>query len=331
MNRIKYIDALKFAAIFSIVILHMCMVWLNTGFLGQTFFQLKEIVRFGVPLFLMITGCLIFKKEINIKEFFKKKTIRIIYPLVFFIIIALFFNYGRGNPLILFWYCWMIIGVYISIPIVNIFIQNAKSYEIEYFLIFFFISSLIYNLSYISHIQIAIDLGFFLGPISFVILGYYLSCHEFKLSSKKIILINLCVYILISIFKVYYNDVFDLNYDNILFNGLNFSLSQIIQSISVFLFIKNLYDYESIVKTFLESKYVGKFIESISRSSYGIYMVHLILLRVFLQDNLSKIHLSGTQTALIIMGFSCLLLLVSWIIILILSKIPFINKFSGYA
>lgn len=331
MIRIKYIDALKFVAIFSIVILHMCMVWKDTGFLGQTFFQFKEIVRFGVPLFLMITGCLIFKKEIDIKEFFKKKTIRIIYPLIFFILISLLFNYGRSNPLTLYWYCWMIIGVYISIPIVNVFIQNAKSYEIEYFLIFFLISSLIYNMSYVSHIQIAVDLGFFLGPISFVVLGYYLSNYEFKLSSNKIVLLSLCVFILISIFKIYYNDLFNVNDDKILFNLLNFSLSQIIQSASVFLIIKNIYDSRSIVKTFLEGNYVSRFIESISRSSYGIYMMHLFLLRVFLESPLSKIHLSGTKTALIIIVSSCLLLLASWILILILSKIPFINKFSGYA
>ena len=100
MNRIKYIDMLKFVAIFSIVIIHVAGIWTNTELLHLKFHELKEVVRFGVPLFLMVTGCLAFNKEIELSNLLKKKSVRIVLPVVFFTIVGILLSvYSPKQPL----------------------------------------------------------------------------------------------------------------------------------------------------------------------------------------------------------------------------------------
>ena len=335
MNRIKYIDMLKFVAIFSIVIIHVAGIWTNTELLHLKFHELKEVVRFGVPLFLMVTGCLAFNKEIELSNLLKKKSVRIVLPVVFFTIVGILLSvYSPKQPLSRYWYCWMALGVYLAIPIVNVFIQNVKEKELDYFIIMFLIASIIYHICWKMEINIALDLNFFIGPMSYVILGYYLSRKEFKWSPKKIILISLIAFIAVTAFKILHYETFYL-YDNLMLTSkLSLSFPQIIQAASVFLIVK--YTYESTsgisgaIDRFLEKDIVNKFIVSVSRASYGIYLVHLLILRGCLEHSLKGIHLTGTMTAISILLISTGLMIVSWIIVVILGKIPYVKLVSGY-
>ena len=181
MDRIKYVDALKFLAITAIVLQHIICFWDTTGILNITFADIEEVIKFGVPIFLMLTGMLTLNKEIELKEFFKKKFVRIICPFAFFLLIA----YVTGvydSFLTVYWYCWMIIAMYLAIPIINVFIRNAKDNEIEYYVIMFLLASLIYSIAKIFEVRMALDLDFFIGPAAYLILGYYISRKDFKLS-----------------------------------------------------------------------------------------------------------------------------------------------------
>lgn len=298
------------------------------------FDNLKEIVRFGVPLFLMITGCLSFNKEIEIGAFLKKKVVRIVYPLIFFLIIGMMFVYG-SQPFTKFWYCWMVLGVYFAIPIVNVFIRNATDREIEYFLIFFIISSAIYNLTHAYDIPIALDLNFFVGPFSYVILGYYLSRKDFNISANKIVLISAVAFVLISIYKVLHYEVFYAHNVLMLYSTLNLSIPQVIQASSVFLMFKYIYEAKSgisgAVRSFLETNVINGIMLSVSRASYGIYLLHMLFLRGIFEPICKPIHMSGFQTSISILAISTALLVISWAIIWIMGQIPYVKLISGYA
>lgn len=333
MNRIKYIDALKFTAMFAIVLLHITQIWINTEFLGMKFLNWEEVFRFGVPLFLIVTGALAFNKEIELKSFLKKKIVRIIYPLIFFLIIVFLTSAYTSKYLSRFWYAWMVLGAYFAIPIVNIFIRNATDRDIEYFLVMFIFASLLYPLANAFDISFAFDINFFIGPISYVILGYYLSRKEFNLSPNKIVLISLVVFIISSLYKISHLNAFWLDRNFMLLSYLNLSFSQVIQAASMFLIIKYLYESSGIfgaIRRFLENNTINRGILSISRSTYGIYFVHIIILRLWLQPNLYSIHLTGTQTVISILVISIGLFIVSWVITWILGKIPYVKLVSGY-
>ena len=92
-TRIKYFDTLKFLAISGVIFLHCFILKKNIEIFHFNIVNLNQLGRFGVPLFLLISGALLLNREIELKSFFKKRFIRICYPLFFFIIIAYVFFY----------------------------------------------------------------------------------------------------------------------------------------------------------------------------------------------------------------------------------------------
>ena len=334
-TRIKYFDTLKFLAILGVIFLHCFILKDNIQILNFNMVNLNQIGRFGVPLFLLISGALLLNREIELKSFFKKRFIRICYPLIFFIIIAYVFNI-YAHPLIAFWYCWMVLGAYLAIPVINIFVKYGSEKEIEYFLVLFAITAILYQIFNTFDIKYSLDLNFFITPISYLILGYYLSTKEFDKSPNQIILISLALFIISTILKIKFGNFFDIYPKMNLSSTLDLGILQIIQVSSVFLLVKNIYSEHvtgifSAIKGFLEKNIVNGFILSVSRASYGMYLVHMLLLREFIRPYFKTLPLTSTKMVIACFATFIALFLVSWIITVILGKIPYVNKISGYA
>ncbi len=335
MNRIKYVDMLKFVAILAVILLHVFAIGepIMVPIFNVKLVTFGSFVKFGVPIFLMITGMLTLNKEIELSSFFKKKVIRIVFPLIFFFIIAYICNV-YSTPLLSFWYCWMIIATYFAIPVINKLVQNSSLKEIRYFVLVFLMTSVIYTFANKYNISMHLDFNFFIGPVSYLVFGYYLSKREFNLENKWLICISLLLFILVSFYKIYIGDSLFLNSHQFMISYLDVSIFQVIQTSCVFIFIKSIYEsaegLSGKIRDVLESKYVSRFIESISRSSYGIYLIHIIILRAYVLPFVLEIPMTGKQACISIALVTTLMLLMSWIIIWILGKVPFINKFSGY-
>ena len=334
-TRIKYFDTLKFLAILGVIFLHCFILKENILIINFNIVDLNQIGRFGVPLFLLISGALLLNREIELKSFFKKRFVRICYPLFFFIIIAYLFNiYAR--PLVAFWYCWMVLGAYLAVPIMNIFVKYASEKEIEYFLAVFVITALLYQTFKLFNIKYSLDLNFFITPISYLILGYYLSTKEFDKFPNKIILISFALFVISTILKMKFGNFFDIYPKMNLSSTLDLGILQIIQVSSVFLIVKNVYSEHvtgifSSVKGFLETNIVNGFILSVSKASYGMYLAHMLFLKYYVRPFFKTLTLSSTNMVIACFAVFVALFLGSWIITVILGKIPYINKISGYA
>lgn len=332
-NRIKYIDTLKCISIFGVIFLHCFVLWKSMLFMGINFYNFNQLGRFAVPTFLMVSGALLLNKDIEVGSYIKRRFVRICYPLLFFIIIAYIFGL-YPNPFVAFWYCWMILGAYLSIPIINIFIKNASMKEIEYFIILFLLTSISYQLFSISKIEFSIDLNFFISPISFLIVGYYLSKREFNMSANKIVLISAILFTISTFLKMKSGNAFYIYPKINMYSTLDFSFLQIIQTSSIFLMFKFIYqDVSGIfsrIKNILLNKTVDKAILSISRASYGMYLVHMIFLKAFIRPFFKPLKLTGFQMVSCSLTLFISLALVSWLITIILGKIPYLDKISGY-
>ena len=117
---------------------------------------------------------------------------------------------------------------------------------------------------------------------------------------------------------------------------LDLGILQILQVISVFLLVKNIYSESvsglfSVVKGFLETNIINNFIVSVSRASYGMYLVHMLFLRQYIRPFFKTLNFNSTNMVIACFITFVGLFLVSWIITVILGKIPYINKISGYA
>ena len=240
--RIQYYDALKALAIAGVIFLHSFLLWNpSVNILNHTISNLEHFGRFGVPVFLMISGALLLGRNDDILVFYKKRIVRICYPLLFFIVIAYIFNIYK-NPFTAFWYCWMILGAYLTIPFVNKIIQNSTMREIEYFLLIFICSSIFYQVMHTLNLDFSLDLNFFITPISYLILGYYLSRKEFNISSNHMVLISIVLFIVFTLLKIKLGNFFYIYSIDGMYSSLDFGILEVIQAGSLFLLVRFIYD-----------------------------------------------------------------------------------------
>ena len=323
------------------------MVWQKAEVLNVNIYAFSSIFRFGVPVFVMISGALLLNRELEITSFLKKKVNRIIYPFIFYylltafvIVVVLNSTHVQVTNIFAFrWYFWMILGVYLSIPVINNFIQHSSIREIEYFLILFIFAAIFYQITYYFKIEQYLYLTLFLSPLGYLVFGYYLSIKEFNMSTNKLIMIctllfiaSTCIQILAKLDFIPTVEDFVANTSPILSSWLDVGIFEIIQASSLFLLCKCLYESSSgiclYINKFLRSKIISDFILSVSRASYGMYLINLI--PTFMFYYLQHFDFTGTQVVILIATLSVSTFFISWIVVVLLGKIPYVKELSGY-
>lgn len=250
----------------------------------------EAISRFCVPVFVMITGALLFQKNLEIADFFKKRFIRIVIPFVFWsICYALYVIFVKtdfyktasflgiikkiirsvyfGSAFHL-WYIYMLFGLLLIVPILNFWIIRAKKKEIHYFLIIWFVTLLVKNLSLKNFIP-NIELSFFSEYIGYLVLGYYLSIIEIK-NTRKIQIISCTMFILgflVTFAGTYYLTILKEKLNTSLYDFFSFNV--LLSSIGLFLFFRS--------SNLFQNK-LNWFLTSVNQFSYGIYLVHILVL-----------------------------------------------------
>lgn len=326
-KRIEYIDTLKFIAILAVIVAHALSLIGGAEVLHFKLGKIDQLCRFAVPLFLMISGALFLNKEIILKDYLKKRVIRVIYPLIFFTLL-IYISKITDNLLYYYWYSWMFIGVLLAVPIINKFIQHSNEKEIEYYLIIFIILSIFNQVCNIFNIKYALDISFFYTPVSYLILGYYLFNKKINISANKLIILSVVLYIITSVIKMKTGNY---NYSHEFHTYLDLSLLQIIQVTSVFIFFKTIYDNKKgILYKLMEVNAVKKFNLSVSRASYGMYLVQHPIIFGIIPPLIKPLKFTGTQSCIFYIISVITVFIISWLVVLVLSKIPYINKFSGY-
>ena len=245
-----------------------------------------------------------------------------------------FFNLGVN------WYFCMVIGVFLAIPVINEFIKYKKVEGAKYFTSIFIISVIIYQICILFNFVSFLDLTFFITPIAYVVLGYYLANREYKLSNNALIIVGLVVFLITFGIRLYQPIPYDTLYLFMVNNTihldsfLDISLIGILESASLFILIKAIGDskegFGKKIKGFFEINIVSKIILSISRSSYGMYLAHMYLVMIVFHY-FDLLPLSGTQMALLISVLSIITIILAWISVLIVSKIPKLKILSGYS
>lgn len=338
----KYLwaDDLRLIAIIGVIILHVIPNLLYTTSVSDSVFWLSNIYassfRFSVPIFVMLSGALVLQKDYGLLAFIRSKFLRLLLPFVFWSLIYIVYNLvcsinGDLNLLLIIklsinylingssfhlWYIYMIIGVYLFIPIIGKWIRSCSESEILYFLAIWFIT-LILNLPYINKYIISSSVNYFSGYIGYLILGYYISIKEIpaKYNIIPISILLIVVGLLITIFGTYFLYVHNGRFQEDFYNYL--SPNVLLVSLGLFLFFKN--------NNFTLSKYtiIRTFI---CKYSYGIYLVHVLVLYLLIEFGVKWTFLNPI-VGVPITTACCLL--ISAAIVYILNKIPFGKYFAG--
>lgn len=347
-KHIFYFDALRALAILFVVLLHV------TGHLGElmnynsltiySFSGLYEtfannFFRIGIDLFFMLSGALLLGRDWDIKGFLSKRIPRIAKPFIFwsFVFTIMLFvvsYYSNANYVTdfgiygflnvfwetlrckapgsaVYWFFWTMLGVYLFMPVLNRWIKNSELGELEYFLVIWIVTTVF---EYSLMMDCPIKLSYFVSPVGLVVLGYYLRHTERKIFNNWIFSILLVV-IPAVVMTIYSYSVVD---TKILFTFHRYSIPVIMEAIGVFCLFKTC--------NFLNSpnEIIGKIVSSIAMCSYGMYLIHSQIIMVFRKILHVSFNFTLEYIVLFLVGF-----VLSWIIICILSKLPYIDEFIG--
>ena len=210
-----------------------------------------------------------------------------------------------------YWFFWMMLAMYIIMPILNKWIRDADLSKVECLLIVWAIYVL---LVHSLMLPIPEYVSFVISPIGYVVLGYYLRYTERKIFSSSLIAWILIIVPAILMFAYSYSVV----NSNILFIFHRYSIPVMLIAIGAFCLFKTSKFLDDVPESF------KNIITSISICSYGMYLIHSQMIMVVRKILHLSFNFTFDYIILFLTGF-----VLSWIIIYILAKIPIIDEFIG--
>lgn len=329
---VHYISALRVMATFLVILIHA-----STGYLNQFSAYafdwnyanvLNSFSRFCVPLFVMISGALLLPKKEETTTFYQKRMSKILWPFLFWIVIYLVYYFYRytnfevlpaqrvlevcidkvlHGPSAHLWFLYMIVGLYLAIPFLRLIVQAATDRDLILFIILWLASLLLANKSLYSYVP-KIDLTFFSGYIGYLVLGYYLSTRQLRIGWPvcllAFVILGLCA--LGGTWLLSHNAQ---RFSPALYNYLG--INNALMASCLFL------AFQKII-----TQPLPRWIQAVDLHSFGIYLVHILVL--------NYLHpLIELSTAWKIPAASLLTLAISFAIIYILRKVPYLGLVSG--
>jgi surface polysaccharide O-acyltransferase-like enzyme len=342
-NKTLWYDNLRVIATIGVIFIHVSSdyvpmsgkVSLYNFWVGNIF---DSASRFSVPVFVMLSGALLLSKDYGIATFLKKRLFRLLLPFLFWSLIYIarsiilrfkagekmsfidiareFFVQLRDGSSLHLWYIYMIIGLYLFIPLIGKWVRNATEKEILYFLAIW-LCTLFLDQPIISKIKPEIDLTYFTGFLGYLILGHYLQIKSFANQKRTnviavvLIIAGLLSTILGTYLILYYRNVYGSTFYECL------SPNIFLYATGLFLFFKN---------KDTNNRFVVPIRNFICKYSYGIFLVHVLVLYL-LDDFGITWDFINPVAGIPVTVFLCLI--ISWAIIYVINKLPFGKYISG--
>ncbi len=284
--RVPYLSYIRAIAAVAIVLLHSAFAYAGIEGVASTTVKVAMTIRncflWAVPLFVMVSGALLLdpKKEISYKDIFYKYIKRILILIVVFTLIneafdVLLLGKRYETAFVLeyikkaltdgswphMWYLYMLIGLYLLLPIYRLAVKNMQQKDYQYLLIVYFIFLSVQPfIQSIFHVQSAFYImATTIYPFYFFA-GYAID-KEYIQIPKKYAIGGVVVGLLVTAFStMYLKD----------YSFIHYSFPFVIlQSLCLFALFKNQKGLEKFDKVLAQMDYV----------SLGVYLLHLYAIR----------------------------------------------------
>ncbi|MBT3314429.1 MAG: acyltransferase family protein [Anaerolineae bacterium] len=257
-----------------------------------------SIARVGVPLFLMISGALLLRKEENIFFFLKKRLIKIILPFVFWSIFYLWWrqNYPVGAKfssiaISMFvsvlkvpasdhlWFLYALVVLYFFVPPLRLMLSRAKERDIIYILLLWLsMGPLVQLLQKLFSFALTSHFHFISGYWGYLLLGYWLSIKKIPIKNTIFFFVAGSLCTLATIWLTYIFSLTNAHLDGFFYDYL--SLNVVFASGFFFISLK------SIGEKLYKEKFWGKFFFAHGGASFGIYLIHPVILDILQRGKL---------------------------------------------
>ena len=326
-KHIAWVDTLRVLACFLVIVSHACDPFVGQYDNNRTEFLTGALtgsfVRSCVPLFVMISGVLLIPVTMDMATFYAKRAKRLVIPFIFWslmlpILYFLYVNSGItiSSPNIIakdhtgamtlqklytfvfnfnydttpLWYVYMLIGLYLFMPIISAWLKQASRQDIQWFLRFWLISMclpyvqmLAPLLGYTGNFGNKGLLGvcdwnaygtfyYFSGFLGYLVLAYYLVQHPLNWTWSRTLLVAIPLFLIGYAITaggfILTQHYFPGSYANLeivwYFSGINVFL----MTFSVFVIMQKV--------TGLASPWLAK----VAALTYGVFLSHFIFIQL---------------------------------------------------
>ena len=340
-KRTLFIDYLKIFASFTVVVLHVSSQnWYTTDVITtewQIFHIFDSLVRWSVPVFVMMSGALFLGRQHALKKLYATNILRLVTAFLFWSLIYLIVLGGHSESLLInitsgyyhMWFIPMMIGLYICVPVLQKIAEaeNTISYfmVVTFMLVFIFpqIGELISDFGSPQCIEIyslirqcvrRMDISLVLGYTGYFVGGYYLYKTELSKRSRMVVYVLGILGALTTIGLETYLAMSTHMADGTYYGYFNVNV--LLESIAVYVWFK--YNVKKNLKW-------DNVVKKISKCTFGVYLIHVLILESlerYIGLNTLSFHplLSMPLISFFVFGVS---LMISYII----NKLPWINKF----
>lgn len=339
-NTIQWANSLRAAATLAVIVLHVSVSaeddfssislhnWLSANIYDTA-------VRWCVPVFVMLTGTFALNNYPgNLKIFLLKAFHRIVLPLLFWSVVYLLYYHGNDlfrhamsihekvsllatklatGTAVHLWFVYMIISMYFLIPVLNRWVQHNNKTE-QFFFISLWVLFLFAQPLWDKY-DISFDNSYFSGFIGYLILGNFLYKENRRVNNVLLMLVFVAALVYTCIMT--YGLTASSHEMNEAYMD-NFKPNIAIMCICIYLLFKN-----SPVNFPLLLRGV---VNKVSAYSYGIYLVHILVLDLFFNYGFTY-SIMPAVFSIPIISLSCLL--VSYLVIYILRKVPYLRMMVG--
>ena len=339
-KRIIYIDVLNILAMICVVAMHCNGIvhGYSTDRSWTTSLLIEVICFWALPVFLMITGATLmnYRKKYDTKTFFRKRVIKVVVPFVFWATVMIIWKYINGALEIehftikeilniifsngeesTYYFIFLILGVYLTMPVISHLADEKYRNTLWYAVAVLFVTQSVlpvvlemFGITYNGNLSLLFN-----GYLIFIFLGYLLSTTE-KLN-KKYMRIIYCLGIISVIFRyilIYYFSTKNGTLDRRLFGYTQFH--SVFLASAVFIFFKNMNFI-----TIEENNKVSNILANMSGCSFGIYLIHKIV--IYYEVTLLELSIYSWQwrTIGVITTY-----IISLCIVYLLKKIPIVKR-----
>ncbi|MFJ7728356.1 acyltransferase [Neobacillus sp. NPDC097160] len=340
MKRLVYLDWLRVLATIAVVTIHVTAGSVSKIQPGQHISWLEAnlfetLSRWSVPGFVMISGALLLQDQrmLTLTEFLKKRASKVVIPFIvwsiFFYIYGAYIGYfpasiKSGIKLFItngisyhLWFLYMIVGIYLITPLLQIFVRQASKQHIQYFLLLWLYASVATRLSdFLIGVRFSIELFFVTDYVGYFLLGYFLSHFEVPKRWRVISYIGACLGFIGTFWGTYYytlkgNGILNENWYSY------FSPTVLLFTIGIFVWFR--YHFQESVQP------LPLLLRGINQASLGIYIFHFWLMNNFLWKVYPQV--GAHFHPIIALPINLLItVILSTVLTLILKKIPLVKK-----
>ncbi|MDO4475236.1 MAG: acyltransferase family protein [Lachnospiraceae bacterium] len=302
VKRVYYLDVLRVLACLSVVMIHTTGRYVEND-IGSLNFWIGNVLdasaRMGAPLFVMISGALLLDQDYQYSAEKNRRHIsRLIrffvfwssaYCVIFRILIPKFIDHQSLNyeNIIHYlitghfhlWFIYMLIGLYLVLPLLRLWVKEENVKWVRYFLILAFVFNFLLPqvsdigakfwapMGYIREVCDSVNIRYVGGFMAYFVLGWYLKRYELKQKKMLYGLGTMCV--LAEIVMTY---VLSVHQGKPVQMYGNMQVNVLLQTAMWFVLVKACVEQGN--------KNVSSFVRLVSQYSLGIYALHAGLINI---------------------------------------------------